>query len=207
MPYLLQIINLKCSRSDDVVIRDFSLEINRGENIEIIGSNGSGKTTLLKAILGLLPDLEGEILWQGTEIKETGNFFLKSCFYQGHKLGIKSTFTVLENLKYSNFPLLATNQTLSSVASRVGIGNFLHRATSDLSIGQTKRIALARWLIKDFDLYLIDEPFTALDDEGSSLIHSIIKELNSRGSSFLITGHRKSGLHSKKIYLNGTNES
>ena len=101
MPYLLQIINLKCSRSDDVVIRDFSLEINRGENIEIIGSNGSGKTTLLKAILGLLPDIEGEILWQGTEIKETGNSFLKSCFYQGHKLGIKSTFTVLENLKYS----------------------------------------------------------------------------------------------------------
>ena len=71
MPYLLQIINLKCSRSDDVIIRDFSLEINRGQNIEIIGSNGSGKTTLLKAILGLLPDIEGEILWQGTEIKET----------------------------------------------------------------------------------------------------------------------------------------
>ena len=75
----------------------------------------------------MLPDIEGEILWQGTEIKETGNSFLKSCFYQGHKLGIKSTFTVLENLKYSNFPLLTTNETLSSVASRVGIGNFLHR--------------------------------------------------------------------------------
>ena len=73
--------------------------------------------------------------------------------------------------------------------------------TSELSVGQKKRISIARWLLKDFGIYFIDEPFSALDDEASNLIEEIIEELNKKGASFVITGHRPSNVVSSQINL------
>tara|TARA_Y100000590_G_scaffold107682_2_gene122511 strand:+ start:22219 stop:22839 length:621 start_codon:yes stop_codon:yes gene_type:complete len=203
---LLKTKNLTCKRSEKIIINNLNFAIPQGKNVEVIGSNGSGKTTLLRALLGLVPETEGEILWHGKNIKQVENNFYKSCFYQGHKLGIKKSLTVLENLKHPNFPLISKKEKLYSAAKKVGISDLMHRVSSNLSVGQIKRIALARLLICDFDLYLIDEPFTALDNEGTDLIQSIIAELNNRGSSFLVTGHRESELISDKIYLGDTDE-
>jgi len=203
---LLKTKNLTCKRSEKIIINNLNFTIPQGKNVEVIGSNGSGKTTLLRALLGLVPETEGEILWHGKNIKQVENNFYKSCFYQGHKLGIKKSLTVLENLKHPNFPLISKKEKLYSAAKKVGISDLMHRVSSNLSVGQIKRIALARLLICDFDLYLIDEPFTALDNEGTDLIQSIIVELNNRGSSFLVTGHRESELISDKIYLGDTGE-
>ena len=206
MSELLKTKNLTCKRSEKIIINNLNFAIPQGKNVEVIGSNGSGKTTLLRALLGLVPETEGEILWHGKNIKQVENNFYKSCFYQGHKLGIKKSLTVLENLKHPNFPLISEEEKLYSAAKKVGISDLMHRVSSNLSVGQIKRIALARLLICDFDLYLIDEPFTALDNEGTDLIQSIIAELNNRGSSFLVTGHRESELISDKIYLGDTDE-
>ena len=206
MSELLKTKNLTCKRSEKIIINNLNFAIPQGKNVEVIGSNGSGKTTLLRALLGLVPETEGEILWHGKNIKQVENNFYKSCFYQGHKLGIKKSLTVLENLKHPNFPLISEEEKLYSAAKKVGISDLMHRVSSNLSVGQIKRIALARLLICDFDLYLIDEPFTALDNEGTDLIQSIIVELNNRGSSFLVTGHRESELISDKIYLDDTDE-
>ena len=195
MSELLKTKNLTCKRSEKIIINNLNFAIPQGKNVEVIGSNGSGKTTLLRALLGLVPETEGEILWHGKNIKQVENNFYKSCFYQGHKLGIKKSLTVLENLKHPNFPLISKKEKLYSAAKKVGISDLMHRVSSNLSVGQIKRIALARLLICDFDLYLIDEPFTALDNEGTDLIQSIIAELNNRGSSFLVTGHRLSLIH------------
>ena len=206
MSELLKTKNLTCKRSEKIIINNLNFAIPQGKNVEVIGSNGSGKTTLLRALLGLVPETEGEILWHGKNIKQVENNFYKSCFYQGHKLGIKKSLTVLENIKHPNFPLISKKEKLYSAAKKVGISDLMHRVSSNLSVGQIKRIALARLLICDFDLYLIDEPFTALDNEGTDLIQSIIVELNNRGSSFLVTGHRESELISDKIYLGDTDE-
>ena len=206
MSELLKTKNLTCKRSEKIIINNLNFAIPQGKNVEVIGSNGSGKTTLLRALLGLVPETEGEILWHGKNIKQVENNFYKSCFYQGHKLGIKESLTVLENLEHPNFPLISKKEKLYSAAKKVGISDLMHRVSSNLSVGQIKRIALARLLICDFDLYLIDEPFTALDNEGTDLIQSIIAELNNRGSSFLVTGHRESELISDKIYLGDTDE-
>ena len=206
MSELLKTKNLTCKRSEKIIINNLNFTIPQGKNVEVIGSNGSGKTTLLRALLGLVPETEGEILWHGKNIKQVENNFYKSCFYQGHKLGIKKSLTVLENLKHPNFPLISKKEKLYSAAKKVGISDLMHRVSSNLSVGQIKRIALARLLICDFDLYLIDEPFTALDNEGTDLIQSIIVELNNRGSSFLVTRHRESELISDKIYLGDTGE-
>ena len=95
---------------------------------------------------------------------------------------------------------------LKVIVKKIGLKHFLNRQSSSLSAGQKKRIAIGRWLLKDFNLYMIDEPFTALDDEGIELIEDIVRELNNKGASFLITGHRPSSLNSNKIYLDVKND-
>ena len=87
-----------------------------------------------------------------------------------------------------------------SSLGRVGIKDFSISA-SEMSVGQKKRISIARWLLKDFGIYFIDEPFSALDDQASSLIVEIIEELNAKGASFVMTGHRPSKVISNKITL------
>ena len=75
----------------------------------------------------------------------------------------------------------------------------VNELASNLSVGQRKRISIARWLLKNFKIYFIDEPFSALDDEATSMIEHLIQELNSKGCSFVITGHRPSQVNANRI--------
>ena len=195
----LKVSNLSCTRAGNLLFHDLNFEVNSGQNIEIIGSNGSGKTTLLRILLGLIKIGDGSVEW--LDNKENYNEFRSmDCFYQGHSLGIKNLLSAEENLRLSSFSFGVSEEKILSSLSRVGIRNHSSLA-SELSVGQKKRISIARWLLKDFDLYFIDEPFSALDDEASNLIEEIIEELNKKGASFVITGHRPSNVVCSQINL------
>ena len=198
---MLKVDNLSCQRSNDLVFKNLSFEVNKGANTEIIGSNGSGKTSLLKCILGLIEKKQGKISWKQKPIEETRTFFLKSCFYQGHHLALKNNFTVVENLRFSHSVFNCNEENIMSSLKEVGLFEYRERASSDLSMGQLKRLAIAKWLLDEHELYLVDEPFASLDQEGSLLVSSIIKKLNSRGCSFLFTSHTSSNMDSKEILL------
>jgi heme exporter protein A len=203
---ILKVKNLNCQRSGKVVLQGLNFEVEAGKNVEIIGSNGSGKTTILRLLLGFINDYDGDIYWNDSEVPSKLQEKDIHCFYQGHQIGIKPLLTVYENLKFSSSGFNSSEEEITSVANKVGIKTFLNRQSASLSAGQKRRIAIGRWLLKDFNLYLIDEPFTTLDDEGVELIKGVVTELNNRGASFLITGHRPSELNSKKIYLEVENE-
>jgi heme exporter protein A len=195
----LKVSNLSCVRADNQLFKDLNFDLNPGQNIEIIGSNGSGKTTLLRILLGLIDIGDGEVEWLDTE-GNYHNFRTIECFYQGHSLGIKNLLSAQENLRLSSYSFGVSDEKIFSSLNRVGIRN--HSSfTSELSVGQKKRISIARWLLKDFGIYFIDEPFSALDDQASSLIVEIIEELNAKGASFVITGHRPSEVTSNQISL------
>ena len=198
---MLKVDNLSCQRSNDLVFKNLSFEVNKGANIEIIGSNGSGKTSLLKCILGLIEKKQGKISWKQKPIEETRAFFLKSCFYQGHQLALKNNFTVVENLRFSHSVFNCNEENIMSSLKEVGLFDYRERASSDLSMGQLKRLAIAKWLLDEHELYLIAEPFASLDQEGSLLVSSIIKKLNSKGCSFLFTSHISSNIDSREILL------
>ena len=205
MSNILKVKNINCQRSGEVVLQGLNFEVEAGKNVEIIGSNGSGKTTLLRLLLGFINDYDGDIYWNDSEVPSKLQEKDIHCFYQGHQIGIKPLLTVYENLKFSSSGFNSSEEEITSVANKVGIKTFLNRQSASLSAGQKRRIAIGRWLLKDFNLYLIDEPFTTLDDEGVELIKGVVTELNNRGASFLITGHRPSELNSKKIYLDVKN--
>ena len=195
----LKVENLSCVRSNKVVFENINFEVFPGENLEIIGSNGSGKTTLLRTILGLIKPEKGIINWLD-ENDKFNDFRTFECFYQGHQLGIKNLLTVYENLKLTHGAKGMDENTIYECLERVGLMR-INELASNLSLGQRKRISIARWLVKNFKIYFIDEPFSALDDEATSMIEHLIQELNSKGCSFVITGHRPSQVKANRISI------
>lgn len=195
----LKVENLSCVRSNKVVFENINFEVFPGENLEIIGSNGSGKTTLLRTILGLIKPQKGVINWLD-ENDKFNDFRTFECFYQGHQLGIKNLLTVYENLKLTHGAKGMDENTIYECLERVGLMR-VNELASNLSVGQRKRISIARWLLKNFKIYFIDEPFSALDDEATSMIEHLIQELNSKGCSFVITGHRPSQVNANRINI------
>ena len=195
----LKVENLSCVRSEKAIFKNLNFEVLPGQNLEIIGSNGSGKTTLLRTLLGLINKEEGIINWldEDNNFNEYRSF---DCFYQGHQMGIKNLLTVFENLKLTHNAKGMSEKDINKCLERVGLYK-TNEMASDLSVGQKKRISIARWLLKDFKIYFIDEPFTALDDPASDLIKEIINELNQKGSSFVITGHRSSNINATLIEI------
>ncbi len=195
----LKVENLSCVRSNKVVFENINFEVFPGENLEIIGSNGSGKTTLLRTILGLIKPEKGIINWLD-ENDKFNDFRTFECFYQGHQLGIKNLLTVYENLKLTHGAKGMDENKIYECLERVGLMR-INELASNLSEGQRKRISIARWLVKNFKIYFIDEPFSALDDEATSMIEHLIQELNSKGCSFVITGHRPSQVKANRISI------
>ena len=195
----LKVENLSCVRSNKVVFENINFEVFPGENLEIIGSNGSGKTTLLRTILGLIKPEKGIINWLD-ENDKFNDFRTFECFYQGHQLGIKNLLTVYENLKLTHGAKGMDENEIYECLERVGLMR-INELASNLSVGQRKRISIARWLVKNFKIYFIDEPFSALDDEATSMIEHLIQELNSKGCSFVITGHRPSQVNANRINI------
>ena len=195
----LKVENLSCVRSEKAIFKNLNFEVLPGQNIEIVGSNGSGKTTLLRTLLGFINKAEGIINWldEDNNFKEYRSF---DCFYQGHQMGIKNLLTVFENLKLTHYAKGMSEKDINKCLERVGLYK-TNEMASDLSVGQKKRISIARWLLKDFKIYFIDEPFTALDDPASDLIKEIINELNQKGSSFVITGHRSSNINATLVEI------
>ena len=195
----LKVENLSCVRSNKVVFENINFEVFPGENLEIIGSNGSGKTTLLRTILGFIKPEKGIINWLD-ENDKFNDFRTFECFYQGHQLGIKNLLTVYENLKLTHGAKGMDENKIYECLERVGLMR-INELASNLSEGQRKRISIARWLVKNFKIYFIDEPFSALDDEATSMIEHLIQELNSKGCSFVITGHRPSRVKANRISI------
>ena len=195
----LKVEDLSSVRSEKAIFEKLNFEVFPGQNIEIIGSNGSGKTTLLRTLAGLIQSERGNINWLDNE-----NNFHKyrsfECFFQGHELGIKNLLTVFENLELTHNAKGMNKEQIQECLKRVGLKN-INDLASNLSVGQKKRISIARWLLKDFKIYFIDEPFSALDDEATNLIESLIKELNFKGSSFVITGHRPSNILANRLEI------
>ena len=107
-------------------------------------------------------------------------------------MALKGRLTVIENIYLSAHPLNFETDKLMESLERVNLLDKKEVLVSDLSVGQKKRVSIAKWLLTDAQLYLIDEPFSALDDQGHKAVEGLIKELINRGCSFLLTGHRKS---------------
>ena len=205
----LQIDALSCVRGDRVLIRDLSFTVGDGELLHLKGRNGSGKTTLLRALAGLLLPESGEILWYGKNIRSLREEYARHLLYLGHLNGIKGDLTAVENLRIAatldGFGL--SESRAWEVLGEIGLKGHEDLPSKHLSQGQKRRVALARLLANDARVWILDEPFTALDVAAVQLLQDVIRRHVENGGMTIITTHQEVamiGEHTRTITLGQT---
>ena len=182
---------LACERDDRCLYRQLNWTVKRGELWHIKGQNGAGKTTLLRQIAGLHLIDNGRIVWCNEGIK---------MIYLGHKLGLKEQLTANENLAWLAALDGGSSQTQRYAAlATVGLRGYEENLVAHLSAGQKRRVALARLQLCDADLWLLDEPFTSLDQQGVIDEQAWLDRHRDSGGAVLMTSHQDLSLPQVKI--------
>ena len=180
-------------RGDRLLFDKLNFNLSNGSVLYLQGANGSGKTTLLRTICGLSKPYEGAINWCGENINSLAEEYSKHVLYIGHLAGIKEDLTALENLQFSlalsGADISKNNAT--EVLKMLGLANGLNLPTRMLSQGQKRRVALARLWLQELPLWILDEPFTALDASATSLLKQKIEAFANDGGIVVMTTHQE----------------
>jgi heme exporter protein A len=179
-------------RGDRHILRDVSFTVSPGEFLKVTGPNGVGKTTLLRVICGLMPAESGELLWRGKSIRGRRDEFNFELGHLGHLNSLKGDLTARENLKFlAGLRTLLTPQLIDQTLDRVGILSRGDLPARSLSAGQKRRLGLARLLLADAALWILDEPVTNLDTAGIQLVEDLIVEHVEQGGMVIAAAHQR----------------
>ena len=187
---LLQTRELECWRGERKLFSKLSLNLDAGEIAQVRGANGCGKTTLLRTLCGLTLPEQGEVVWRGTPIDTDPAMYRAEVQYVGHFDGIKLELSAAENIDF-NRALLEQPSTLTTPAilEHLALSGFDDAIVRTLSAGQRRRIALARLLTANATLWVLDEPFTALDDAGEAIVKRMLVDHLSNGGLVVFSSH------------------
>ena len=189
-PAQLEVDGICCERGDRVLIDDLSLRLNPGEIMQVEGANGSGKTTLLRTLCGLSQPSKGEIRWGGKPIRHIRPEYHAELTYIGHLPGIKADLTPAENLQFLHGLHDRKPTDDFAVLDRIGLFGFEDVPARQLAAGQRRRVALARLLVESSPLWILDEPFTAIDRAGTGILVEILSDHLARGGMVILTSHQ-----------------
>ena len=189
---MLEIENLSCVRGDRPLFSDLSFTLRAGDLLHVVGPNGRGKTTLLRTVCGLTRPAEGEIRWNGAPIRAAGEAFLGDLLYVGHLNGIQYELTAVENLRalacLSNG---VDRDRCVDALEQMGLAAYRNFPAKILSQGQKRRLALARILVLERKLWVLDEPLSALDVATTGMMTELFAMHLSRGGMILLTSHQE----------------
>jgi len=164
-----------------------------GGLLYVRGANGTGKTSLLRILCGLSPAEDGRILWDGSATRELGALFRRALIYLGHGNALQESLNARENLAYvaALAGVAATPLDLNGALARVGLRGAMSQPVRHLSQGQKRRVALARLLLAPARLWVLDEPFVALDTHGVNLLAGLINDHLAAGGLAILTSHQQ----------------
>jgi heme exporter protein A len=196
----LQAASLHLWRGDRHVLRGVSFAVRAGEALHVAGPNGVGKTTLLRVVCGLLQAEEGEVLWNGTRASGGNPEFLEALAYLAHDTALKGDLTSSENLFFSvGLRRSIDGAEIAAILDELGIPDCAHLPCRVLSAGQRRRVALCRVLLSRAPLWILDEPFTNLDDASTAQITAALARHLEHGGLALIAAHQGLNLDSNFV--------
>jgi len=173
---LLEVKDLTVRRGEHALFDHLSFSIAEGELLQLQGDNGSGKTTLLRALCTLIPVDNGTVLWRGEALPGARESYFEGMCFAGHSDGLKGDLTALENLQCS-----------------------LTEHPASIEAGQKRRVVLARLLVSNATLWILDEPLTALDADGRALVGRLIETKVAGGGSVIYSTHQPLAISDRPI--------
>ena len=194
---MLEASQIECVRGNRRLFRDLSFRLEAHQALRVRGENGSGKTSLLRVIAGLSPAESGSVSWNDGNIRALGEDYLRDLLFLGHSNGLKDDLSLIENLRYA---LVLAGVVADEAALRAALAEQALTAIADLPVkllsqGQKRRVALTRLSFSaERPLWILDEPFTALDAAAvERLARTITKQLR-RGGMVMFTTHQEVAL-------------
>ena len=188
-------------RGDRRLFSGLNFSLTPGTFVQLTGPNGSGKTSLLRILCGMLAPAEGEIRWQGENIRSLGEDYFRFTTYLGHRHGIKDELSGVENLRISSAMngIEISGERAVAVLGTMGLAGRENLPARLLSEGQRRRVALARLIVCGTTLWLLDEVLTSLDKAAVALIRSLIEEHLANGGIAMVATHQEFELKSGSV--------
>lgn len=189
----LEVSQLKCIRGERQLFDALGFRLQGGQLLYLRGANGAGKTSLLRLLCGLAQPEAGQILWNGKPVGEQTAAFRSELFYLGHHNALQEALTVDDNLAfYATLAGTAPNAAATANAlERMGLRGCQRRLVRHLSQGQKRRVALSRLMLNTASLWVLDEPFVALDHASLELLAGVIGQHLQRGGMAVLTSHQQ----------------
>lgn len=200
---MLEVSNLTCVRGERLLFERVGFRLGGGQLLHLRGANGAGKTSLLRLLCGLSPPESGQILWNGVSIKELGDDYRRDLFYLGHHNALQEALTVEENLAFYSAlagALPSADDTARALA-RLGLRACQGRLVRHLSQGQKRRVALSRLMLNRARLWVLDEPFVALDQAAIELLSDLVSAHLDQGGLAVYTSHQQVPVGSRQAQV------
>jgi heme exporter protein A len=195
---MLDAAELECERGTRTLFRNVSFTVIAGELLRVAGANGSGKTSLLRILCGLAAPSAGEVRWKGEPIATLREDYARELVYIGHAPAVKDDLTPRENLAIACrlSGRAVPDAQLGEALERLRVPELPVRK---LSQGQRRRAALARLLVSEAPLWLLDEPYSALDVQGVAALNERIGRHTAAGGAVVYTTHQEAGIRSTRV--------
>ena len=192
-PSSLRANALTCVRGERTLFTGLDLEVSAGEWLHVRGENGIGKTSLLRLLSGLTKPAAGEIFWNEQLISADPSEYHRNLLFLGHRDSLKEDLTALENLSIATAldGIAVTEDEILLALHRFGLRGREDLPVNCLSAGQKRRVLLARLLLRQAKLWILDEPFNALDVRAVEMLSELILEHIASGGIAIMTSHQE----------------
>ena len=187
---LLSARQLSCVRQDRVLFEQLDLQLHAGEVLQIAGKNGAGKSSLLRILAGLADPEDGEIFYQQQALSHCADDYADNLCFIGHLAGVQPQLTALENLAFWRACFALTPADDWALLAQLGLAGLEDIPCQQLSAGQQRRVSLARLWLTKAQIWILDEPFTALDQSAIAALTRRMAAHCEAGGAVLLTSHQ-----------------